>query len=121
MNNENLLNILSAILIILAITIVIYLIWWMIWNMIRIPIRMKDDILEERETARQELYQIQAQKGVEWDRYKEQQDELNNLRKTFFKLKEDTEKIKEEKAKLQLDKENLAQYNKELKKNAKAS
>jgi|GEM_PF-2292591 len=119
--NENLVNTLINLLIVLGIVVVIYFIWWMIWNVIRVPIRMKDEILAERDQAKEELQQIQAQKGIEWDRYKELQDEFNTTRKSYFALKEDMDKIKEEKAKLQIDKENLIQYNKELKKNAKPS
>ena len=101
---------------VLIIIVIIALIWFVIWTAIRYPIKMKDDILKERETARKDLLEIQAAKSVEWDKYKELQAEVDKLRKAYFAEKETVDKLTEEKIKLTIDKENIMKYNNELKK-----
>lgn len=109
---EKIMNMLGVVLIVALIA----LIWFIIWTALRYPIRMKETILKEREDARQDLLQIQAAKSVEWDKYKELQDETDRLRKAYFGEKDAVEKLKEERIKLQVDKDNLIKYNQELKK-----
>ena len=111
-----LLQFLLLLVVVLGIMFLLYLIWWMFWNIILLPIRKKDDIIKERDEAKIELQQIQAQKAIEWDKYKEIVDELDKLRKSYFSQKESNEKLKEENAKLQADKDKIVSYNKELKK-----
>ncbi len=118
---NQLISVIFILLAVLGVAIAFYLVWWMFWNIILLPIRKKDDIINERDDAKQELIQIQAQKGVEWDRYKELQDEYDKTRKAYFSLKEDQDKLKEDVAKLKTDKDNLVAYNKELKKQSKPS
>lgn len=118
---NQLLNFTLSLIMILFIAILLYFIWFIFWNIVLLPIRKKDEIKSERDEARQELKTIQAQKGVEWESYKDLKDEFDKMRKSYFSLKEDTQKLKEEKAKLQSDKDNLISYNKELKKKAKPS
>ncbi len=118
---SQLLNVLLILVIILLILVVFYFVWWMFWNIILIPIRKKDSILKERDDARQDLQQIQAQKGVEWESYKDLKDEMDKTRKAYFSLKEDKESLQEDVAKLQTDKDNLKAYNAELKKKVKPS
>lgn len=114
--NEQLLNTLINTVIVLGIVVVIFGIWFVIWSIIRHPIRMKDAILKERDEARKELTQIQAAKGVEWDKYKEVQLEAEKMRKAYFQTKDDLDKLKSELAKEQINKESLATQIKELKK-----
>jgi uncharacterized protein (DUF3084 family) len=114
--NESLLTTLFNLLIILAIFAALFGIWFIIWSMIRHPIRMKDDILKERDEARKELTEIQAAKGVEWDQYKKQTDELERIRKAYFSTKNDLDKMKEELASVKVQKDRLVDVNRELKK-----
>ncbi len=114
--NEQLLNTLINTVIVLGIVVVIFGIWFVIWSIIRHPIRMKDAIIKERDEARKELTQIQAAKGVEWDKYKEVQLEAEKMRKAYFQTKDDLDKLKSELAKEQINKESLATKIKELKK-----
>src|SRR5690554_4881995 len=100
---SNLLNTLLTMLIILGIVIVIFMIWAVVWRAIFLPIRQKDELLKEREEAREDLLEIQAAKAVEWDKYKELQEENDKLRKSYFSEKERTEKLKEDNAKLQVN------------------
>jgi|LSQX01.3.fsa_nt_gb flagellar biosynthesis/type III secretory pathway M-ring protein FliF/YscJ len=101
---------------ILIIVVIIAVIWFIIWTAIFIPIKKKDDLLKEREEARTDLLEIQAAKSIEWDKYKELQEETDKMRKAYFQAKEAKEKLQEEKAKLEVDKENLINFNRELKK-----
>lgn len=112
---NSLLSTLLNLLIVLGIVAVIFGIWFIIWSMIRYPIRMKDDILKERDEASKELVKIQAAKGVEWDRYKALTEDLDKIRKAYFQTKEDLDKAKEEVAKETLAKEKLVALNRELK------
>lgn len=112
---NNLIDLLIRFAIILGIVIIIYLIWAIVWRALYLPIQKKDELLKEREEARNDLLEIQAAKSIEWDKYKELQDEIDKLRKIHFKDKEATEKLKEEVAKLQVDKEKILAYNKKLK------
>lgn len=73
----------------------------------RYIVKMKDDILKEREEAKTELLEIQAAKSIEWDKYKELQDNLTKLQTNYVRLKTELETLKEEKAKLAIDKDNL--------------
>lgn len=114
--NEQLLNTLINTVIVLGIVVVIFGIWFVIWSIIRHPIRMKDAILKERDEARKELTQIQAAKGVEWDKYKEVQLEAEKMRKAYFQTKDDLDKLKSDLAKEQINKESLVTKIKELKK-----
>ena len=114
--NEQLLNTLINTVIVLGIVVVIFGIWFVLWSIIRHPIRMKDAILKERDEARKELTQIQAAKGVEWDKYKEVQLEAEKMRKAYFQTKDDLDKLKSDLAKEQINKESLATKIKELKK-----
>lgn len=101
---------------ILAIVLIIALIWFIIWTAIWIPIRKKDAHLKELDAARIELVEIQAAKASEWDKYKDVSEEADRMRKTNFQTKADNEKLKEEIAKLKVDRDNLINYNRELKK-----
>lgn len=94
----------------------ILLIYFLIWTGLWHPIKKKDKHIKELEDTKKELYEIQREKGIEWDRYKEQQDELDRLRKAYFQLKDDTTKMKEERAKLKVDRDNLVTHIRELKK-----
>lgn len=98
------------------IVVIIVVIWFLIWTAIFIPIRKKDEYLKERDKAKTELLEIQAAKSIEWDKYKELENENDKLRKSYFQIKEDKEKLLEDKAKLEVDKTNLIAFNKELKK-----
>lgn len=102
-------------LIILGIVILIYLIWAVIWRALFLPIKQKDELLKEREAAKEDLLQIQAAKAVEWDKYKELQEETDKLRKAHFSEKERNEKLREDNAKLQVHNDNLKTINKQLK------
>ena len=101
----------------IAIVVVICVfIWFMFWTAVFIPIKKKDEYIKERDKAKLELLEIQASKGVEWDKYKQLEGENDRLRKAYFQTKEDKEKLQEDIAKLQVDKTNLINFNKELKK-----
>ena len=94
----------------------ILLIYFLVWTAIWHPIKKKDDHEKKLSEERKELQEIQVAKGVEWDKYKEQQNEIDRLRKSYFHLKETAEKEKEQIAKLKVDKDNLINHLKELKK-----
>lgn len=94
----------------------ILLIYFLVWTAIWHPIKKKDDHEKKLKEERKELQEIQVAKGVEWDKYKEQQNEIDRLRKSYFQLKENAEKEKEQIAKLKVDKDNLVSHLKELKK-----
>lgn len=119
--NEKLLVTLFNMLLVLGIVVILFGIWFVIWSMIRHPIRMKDDILKERDEARKDLVKIQAAKGVEWDQYKNLKDEQDKLRKAYFQTKQDLDNLKEEYAKQLVQKEKLITLNKELKKQKNTS
>src|SRR5690554_1322018 len=106
---------------VLLIVVIIAAIWFVFWTAIKYPINMKDTILKERDDARQELLEIQAAKGVEWDKYKELEEENDKLRKAYFSTKEKVESLNSEVAKLKVDKDNLVNYNNELKKKKPAN
>lgn len=106
---------------VLLIVVIIAAIWFVFWTAIKYPINMKDTILKERDDARQELLEIQAAKGVEWDKYKELEEENDKLRKAYFSTKEKVESLNSEVAKLKVDKDNLMNYNNELKKKKPAN
>lgn len=118
--NEKLLVTLFNMLLVLGIVVILFGIWFVIWSMIRHPIRMKDDILKERDEARKDLVQIQAAKGVEWDEYKNLKDEQDKLRKAYFQTKQDLDNLKEEYAKQLVQKDKLIDINRELKKQKKS-
>lgn len=119
MTTSQLLDILFNSLIVLAIIIVIACMWFVAWNMIRYPIRMKDTILKEREEARKDLQQIQAAKSVEWDKFKELEDELDRTRKAYFSLKDKQEQTRAEIAKATEEKQKLLASIKELREQQK--
>lgn len=106
---------------VLLIVAIIAAIWFVFWTAIKYPINMKDAILKERDDARLELLEIQAAKGVEWDKYKELEEENDKLRKAYFSTKEKVESLNGEVAKLKVDKDNLVNYNNELKKKKPAN
>lgn len=106
---------------VLLIVAIIAAIWFVFWTAIKYPINMKDAILKERDDARLELLEIQAAKGVEWDKYKELEEENDKLRKAYFSTKEKVESLNSEVAKLKVDKDNLVNYNNELKKKKPAN
>lgn len=116
--NDKLLVTLINMLITLGITVVLFGIWFVIWSIIRLPIKMKDAIIKEREEASKELVQIQAAKGVEWDNYKKIQEESDKLRKAYFQIKTDHDNLKETLTKEEINKEKLVlkirELNKEL-------
>lgn len=106
---------------VLLIVAIIAAIWFVFWTAIKYPINMKDAILKERDDARLELLEIQAAKGVEWDKYKQLEEELDKVRKAYFGTKEKVESMNSEIAKLKIDKDNLINYNNELKKKKPAN
>jgi|SRR5690625_350919 len=118
--NEKLLVTLFNMLLVLGIVVILFGIWFVIWSMIRHPIRMKDDILKERDEARKDLVEIQAAKGVEWDEYKNLKEEQDKLRKAYFQTKQDLDNLKEEYAKQLVQKDKLIDINRELKKQKKS-
>ncbi len=99
----------------------ILLIYFLVWTAIWHPIKKKDDHEKKLSEERKELQEIQVAKGVEWDKYKEQQNEIDRLRKSYFQLKETAEKEKEQIAKLKVDKENILSHLNELKKQNQSS
>lgn len=99
----------------------ILLIYFLVWTAIWHPIKKKDDHEKKLKEERKELQEIQVAKGVEWDKYKEQQNELDRLRKSYFQLKDTAAKEKEQIAKLKVDKENILSHLNELKKQNKAN
>lgn len=117
--NESLLNTLFNLIIVLVIFAVLFGIWFVFWSMIRHPIKLKDDILKERDEARKDLLEIQAAKGVEWDQYTKLKDENDKMRKAYFQTKNDVDKLKEELAKEKVEKGKLVDVNRELKKDLK--
>lgn len=119
--NDKLLITLFNMLILLGIVVILFGVWFVIWSAIRYPIRLKDDILKEREEQQKELLKIQAAKGVEWDEYKNLKDEIDKLRKAYFQTKLDFDKLKEDHAKELIQKEKLITLNKELKKQKNTS
>lgn len=119
MNKDALIATLIVLLLLLAIIVVIAAISFVFWNIVRQPIKMKDDILKERDEAKKEITQIQAAKGVEWDQYKSLTEEVDKLRKAYFKTKDDHDSLKEDIAKLQIQKDKLVAINRELNKEAK--
>ena len=119
--SDNLINMIFNFLGILIIVIIIAAIWFAIWTALRYPVTMKESILKERDDAQRELLEIQAAKSIEWDKYKELEDERDKLRKAYFAEKEQVEKLKEQRTKLAVEKENLIATNKELKKQKKTA
>lgn len=113
--NDSQIQLIMTFLTILLIVGIIYLIWALIWRALYHPIKLKDELLKEREDARKELLEIQAAKAVEWDKYKDLEDENNKLRKSYFQAKADLDSLKENVAKLQVDKDNLISYNRQMK------
>lgn len=103
------------------IIVIIIIIWFLIWTAIFIPIRKKDDFIKARDAAQIELLEIQSAKSVEWDKYKELESDNDRLRKAYFQTKDEKEKLQEDIAKLQVDKTNLINFNKELKKSKEES
>lgn len=103
------------------IIVIIIIIWFLIWTAIFIPIRKKDDFIKARDAAQIELLEIQSAKAVEWDKYKELESDNDRLRKAYFQTKDEKEKLQEDIAKLQVDKTNLINFNKELKKSKEES
>lgn len=110
-------TLLYFVLIFAGILLIYFLVWTAIWH----PIKKKDDHEKKLKEERKELQEIQVAKGVEWDKYKEQQNELDRLRKSYFQLKDTTAKEKEQIAKLKVDKENILSHLNELKKQNKAN
>lgn len=86
---------------------------WLIWTMIFIPIRKKDKIEKKRDEAFHELREIQAEKAIEWDKYKDLTDNLTKLRDQFIALQRKFNTKQEEVAKLETSVENLKAANKE--------
>ncbi|MDY0210196.1 MAG: hypothetical protein RBQ91_02150 [Acholeplasma sp.] len=99
----------------LAAMLIIMMIWYIFWAMVFLPINKRNATIKELEEQTQELQKIQAQKGVEWDKYKEIVDEIEKVRKSYLTLKSQHDKLLESSAKLELDKEKLIAKNKELK------
>lgn len=94
----------------------ILLIYFLVWTAIWYPIKRKDEHEKKINEERKELQEIQVAKGVEWDKYKEQQNEIDRLRKSYFQLKDTASKEKEKLAQLKVDKDNLQTHIKQLKK-----
>lgn len=115
---ENQVKFIMAILTVLIVVALIYIIWMIIWRALYMPVKMKDDILKERDAAKNELLKIQAAKSVEWDKYKELQEENDKLRKVYFSEKERNDKLRDENAKLTNDKDKILAAHKQLKKEA---
>ena len=106
-------------LIVLGVAIVIGLIVFVFWTIVLIPVKEKKKLDQEVVDQKSELEQIQIQKGVEWDSYKELVDETNKLRLAYIKLKKEYDSKVEEAAKKESSIDNLKAANKELKKNTK--
>jgi len=106
-------------LIVLGVVIVIGLIVFVFWTIVLIPVKEKKKLDQEVVNQKSELEQIQIQKGVEWDSYKELTDETNKLRLAYIKLKKEYDSKVEEAAKKETSIDNLKAANKELKKNTK--
>lgn len=102
-----------------GIVLLLYIIWAIIWRALYLPVKMKDEHIKEKEAAKNDLLEIQAAKAIEWDKYKELQDELDTMRKAHFKEKEANAKLREERASLLEEKERLVNYNKKMKENNK--
>lgn len=100
---ELLLTLASWIAVVAAIVIIYALIWYAIF----IPIRKKQEYEKELDERKQELQQIQIQKGLEWESYQNMQNQLDAMRKEYFANKKKLEDIKEENAKLEADKMKL--------------
>lgn len=94
----------------------ILLIWFVAMTGIWHPIKKKDEHEKKIAEEKKELHEIQRAKGLEWDKYKEQQDELDRLRKAYFQLKERSDKEKEEYNNLQIEKDKLVVSVRALKK-----
>lgn len=101
-------------LIVLAIIGAVYLMWALVWRALYYPIQKKDEIEKEREQKRKELLEIQAAISVEWDKYKEVEDERDRLRKAYFNEQERTAKLREQNAKAEEHNIKLTARNKEL-------
>lgn len=110
-----------TLLFIIIVVALIMVIVFIAWRIIEIPIKGKAEIFKERDEAKKELLQIQAAKGVEWDKYKEQTDELDRVRVALIKEKETHEKLKEDNAKLKVHNDNLKAINNEHKKQTKTA
>lgn len=95
------------------------LIVFVFWTIVLIPVKEKKKLDQEVVNQKSELEQIQIQKGVEWDSYKELTDETNKLRLAYIKLKKEYDSKVEEAAKKETSIDNLKAANKELKKNTK--
>ena len=106
-------------LIVLGVVIVIGLIVFVFWTIVLIPVKEKKKLDQEVVNQKSELEQIQIQKGVEWDSYKELTDETNKLRLAYIKLKKEYDSKVEEAAKKETSIDNLKAANKELMKNTK--
>ncbi|VEU83148.1 hypothetical protein [Acholeplasma hippikon] len=99
--NTDLIYSFIQILIIVVILVSCYALFW--WGLF-IPIRKKQALDRELDDKRKELEQIQIQKGVEWESYKDLQNQFEAMRKEYFANKNKLEEIKEENAKLEADK-----------------
>lgn len=119
MSTDQLLNLLINMVIVLVIFVVIFFIFYIVVKIIMLPIERKKAILDKIDQQKEELDQILIQKGIEWDRYKQQSEELDKLRKSYQKLKSDYDTKLEEKAKVELHVENLKAVNKQLKESSK--
>lgn len=106
-------NILVNFLIATAIMILILFNWWLLWNMIFIPIKKKDKIEKQRDQAYNELREIQAEKSIEWDKYKQLTEELEKMRDSYVSLQKKFNNKQDEFAKLEVSVENLKAANKE--------
>ena len=117
--NETQIAALYTLLFVIIIVAGILLIWFLILTGIWWPIKKKDEHNKQMEEERKELQEIQVAKGVEWDKYKEQSDELDKLRKAYFHTKGLNDQAKEETAKLQNEKDKLVTRVRELNKSLK--
>lgn len=110
-------NLIGTFITVLIIAIIIAAIIFLFWTVVFIPMQKRDDLQKEREKEQKELDQIKIQKGVEWDRYRDLENQLNKLRKSHFSEKERNVKLREDNAKLKEHNENLNKRMKAVKEN----
>lgn len=108
-------NLIGTFLTFLIIAVILAAIVFVFWTAVFIPMQKRDDLKKAREEEQKELDQIKIQKGVEWNRYRDLENELDKLRKSHFSEKERTAKLRIDNDKLKTHNENLQNKMKALK------
>ncbi|MDY0278126.1 MAG: hypothetical protein RBQ97_08575 [Acholeplasma sp.] len=106
-------NILIGFLIATAVMFLLLINGFLFWTLVFIPIKKKDKVEKQREQAYNELREIQAEKSIEWDKYKQLTEEVEKLRDSYVGLQKKYNSKQEEVAKLEVSVENLKAANKE--------